>query len=429
MRRVLSGQAPAAVDQSVNVCPRTVRRWLIRFRHELAASLVPIAVTAPLAGRDRAARCQIAAPALDRVADRKAPYRDISIAYWPRRSLSQLVAPCRQKGRPRLPAHQPPPQQLILKLCACYLRETGSTIPSRSMALTSEPLGSLLRSKVLPATWIEPETFGLPATIMRTSCQRASPTLAVFLACALVLVVPLMANAVDLCEGKRPADAQAAFECGLQDYLVEGPERDAAAAARWFGEAAALGHTGALNNLGQMHLAGDGVPKDLQKGITLLEKAAQLGYSKAMYSLGVIYEDGRGVPANPSKAADWYERAAIEGHAQAQNIVASLYRFGQGRPQDSVKAADLYRASAEQGNAIAAYNLGALHADGEGVPQDDIEAWKWLLIARGLGDPSVQLMAEETLALLGERMSPAKLDEAVARIRAWRPKRPSANQQ
>lgn len=150
---------------------------------------------------------------------------------------------------------------------------------------------------------------------------------------ALALTAVSVARA-DVCEGKNVAVLQEAFECGLSNYLVEGPQRDAKAAATWFAKAATQGNIDAATNLGQMYLDGDGVHQSDREAFKWLRRAAEGGQPKAMYGLALLYESGRGSEVDYRKAAEWYERAAANGHAQAKNNFANMLRFGQGVAAD-----------------------------------------------------------------------------------------------
>ncbi|WP_163602523.1 tetratricopeptide repeat protein, partial [Klebsiella pneumoniae] len=47
--------------------------------------------------------------------------------------------------------------------------------------------------------------------------------------------------------------------------------------------------------LGSMYMRGQGVPRDLEKGIQLTRLAADKGYAAALFDLGLYYESGQGV--------------------------------------------------------------------------------------------------------------------------------------
>jgi TPR repeat protein len=62
-------------------------------------------------------------------------------------------------------------------------------------------------------------------------------------------------------------------------------ERDHAAAARWFGQAAEAGVAGAMTDLGIMHWAGKGVEKSERQAIQYWRRAANLGDERAQAKL------------------------------------------------------------------------------------------------------------------------------------------------
>ena len=73
--QVLSGQTPQAAARAAGVCPRTVRKWVARFKAEDVAGLKdrssrPRRLYRPTPADYRRAGGSLAAPALDRQADR-----------------------------------------------------------------------------------------------------------------------------------------------------------------------------------------------------------------------------------------------------------------------------------------------------------------------------------------------------------------------
>ena len=105
------------------------------------------------------------------------------------------------------------------------------------------------------------------------------------------------------------------------------------------------GDPAALAAYGEMLLTGDQVTKDVQRGLSLLEKAAHAGRSNAAFRLGKVYEDGELVTRDPNKALSFYQKAALAGVAEAQ------------------------------------YNLGAMHVSARGIPRDYKEGLAWLIVA------------------------------------------------
>ena len=78
----------------------------------------------------------------------------------------------------------------------------------------------------------------------------------------------------------------------------------------------------------------------------------------------------------------------------------------------------------KEGNPRVLYNVGLMYANGLGIPKDDyVEAYRWFEIsANRADDPREKKKAERMRDMVGLELTPDQLDEAKARIRAWRPK-------
>lgn len=87
-------------------------------------------------------------------------------------------------------------------------------------------------------------------------------------------------------------------------------------------------------DLADAYFEGNGIPKDLAKGIDWLRKSASQGYAGAEVTLGFLYQNGVQVPKDPHEAAKWYRRAAKQSdkdpkHAQkAQSNLGVLAAQG-----------------------------------------------------------------------------------------------------
>lgn len=68
--------------------------------------------------------------------------------------------------------------------------------------------------------------------------------------------------------------------------------------------------------LGLMVLSGEGVPKDVPRGISLLETAATNGRAQAATALGRVYLAGEVVSRDENKALDWFLKAGAMGDAR-----------------------------------------------------------------------------------------------------------------
>jgi TPR repeat protein len=220
--------------------------------------------------------------------------------------------------------------------------------------------------------------------------------------------------------------------CGVLTSVTAGPfeeakaayaRKDYANAIRIWRAMAEQGDAEAQFRLGYMYIRGQGISKDLDKGMELIfeaadrggvsamtfvasalsakdpekaekwwRKAADLGDALAQLNLGMYFEQGLGgVPRDYEEAARWYRKAAEQGNPVAQYSLGLIYQNGrQGVPIDFAEAMKWHRTAADQGYAPSQSSLGAMYGVGQGVPQDYAESLKWFRKAADLGDALAQ---------------------------------------
>ncbi|MBF8190316.1 sel1 repeat family protein [Nonomuraea sp. K274] len=145
-------------------------------------------------------------------------------------------------------------------------------------------------------------------------------------------------NADDKAQHKR---AQVAWETANR-LFEQGNVQDLAAPLR---EAAELGHTEAMTNLGVV-LHQEGRDAEAEQW---WQRAARQGSIDSMYNLGNFCMKNRRV----LDGERWLARAAEAGHLQAMSDLG-VFLFQAGQVSD---AKDLWTRAARQGNAAAARNL------------------------------------------------------------------------
>ena len=92
---------------------------------------------------------------------------------------------------------------------------------------------------------------------------------------------------------------------------LKGLAKDLAKAFEWYKKSHEAGHASGTGNLGACYLVGDGVPKCLARGATLLSDAAGRGSKHACYQLGRVYADGDwGFPKDDTMARRYYSMVA-----------------------------------------------------------------------------------------------------------------------
>ena len=107
-------------------------------------------------------------------------------------------------------------------------------------------------------------------------------------------------------------------------------------ALEWLGKAAEHSNQFARYRLGKIYLAGESVPKDMEKALAYLTASADQGNQFAQYALGKLYLLGRDVPPDREQAKEWLIRAAAQGNEYARFF---LDRFDQFRDPSVMLAA------------------------------------------------------------------------------------------
>ncbi|MGA8025790.1 MAG: serine/threonine-protein kinase [Bryobacteraceae bacterium] len=142
--------------------------------------------------------------------------------------------------------------------------------------------------------------------------------------------------------------------------LAKRREGRLAEAAVLFRQAAELGDSSAMTELGESYRDGEGVEQNGEAALRWLQRAADAGNSSGMVSLGAMYLLGEGVEQNDDEAKRWFEKAAERGNPAGIYDLANMYEDGRGVPRDVDKAKQLYQKSADLGNNEAKRRLSEL---------------------------------------------------------------------
>lgn len=154
---------------------------------------------------------------------------------------------------------------------------------------------------------------------------------------------------------------------------------------------AASDYSGALVNLGFMHVTGKGRERNYEEAMKLYRRAADLGNLRARTNIGEMFQRGWSVDKNLDEAVLWYRLAAQNGWPNALDTMANLYRKGRddngrGLERDPQEAKRLYSIASELGHTNAMNNLGKLYL-GDALGTPDVETGlKWLTRASELGN-------------------------------------------
>ncbi|MBL8535228.1 MAG: sel1 repeat family protein [Betaproteobacteria bacterium] len=134
--------------------------------------------------------------------------------------------------------------------------------------------------------------------------------------------------------GHAPAQVRLGYVLDQAEENVE--------AARWYERAAQQGLAEGLYRYGQLHITGEGVKRDVEKGVALVQRAAEGGFVLAHLTLARGYESGTGgLRRDDAKARSHWNRAADLGDRSAMERLAAAARGGElGMPPDAVAAQD-----------------------------------------------------------------------------------------
>src|SRR5262245_43065356 len=175
--------------------------------------------------------------------------------------------------------------------------------------------------------------------------------------------------------------------------------------------------------LGNVYLAGRGVPQNYKEALKWFRKAADQGNADAQSNLGYMYAEGWGVAQNYKEAAKWFRKAAERGNVRAQSNLGALYAVGQGVPEDDREALKWWRKAAEQGNARAQHNVGVMYAAGRGAARDLVLAYMWLQLAAATYSPGADRdTAVSNRDEIGGEMTAAQIGKAKKMAAEWKPK-------
>jgi len=154
-------------------------------------------------------------------------------------------------------------------------------------------------------------------------------------------------------------------------------------AQKYYLKAALAGDYRAVNNLAVMSYNGDGMEKNEERTIDLLELASRYGIYNARMNLAVM----RILPHDPllKDYAEAFKILTILNESdelstgQVKNNLALAYARGFGVKSDGAKAMDLLKRSHAENCRVATYNIGVMCYNGfAGVAKNENEGLKWM---------------------------------------------------
>ena len=225
----------------------------------------------------------------------------------------------------------------------------------------------------------------------------------------------------DLLIKANNGDSRAQYLIGCFYYYGRRVETNHTIASNWFTKSAEQNLVDALTILGYQYMYGDGVNKDIEKAIELLEKAQAQGSAYACFLLGKIYHfdtqrknrftaSGYYVWAiemgsteakryradmymdtgDYKDALDLYVKALKEGCVESAYNAANMFEYGRGCDVNNELAFNLYLHAAQNGVMMAQHNVGAYYYNAKYVEKDIQKAFEWYLKAANQGSAMSQ---------------------------------------
>src|SRR5262245_52702805 len=144
-----------------------------------------------------------------------------------------------------------------------------------------------------------------------------------------------------------------------------------AEALRLLYEAKAAGNLAAGMAIGMMHLKGDGIAKDTDEGLRLVQEASDANFPLANWCLGLGYHyGGDDIPVSFALALKYYERGAALGDPMCLYKLGHMYCDGDGVPKDWQRGVAYLEKASDLGWVPATVQLALLMIDGLGVQKD-----------------------------------------------------------
>jgi CHAT domain-containing protein/TPR repeat protein len=191
---------------------------------------------------------------------------------------------------------------------------------------------------------------------------------------------------------ERAAEGNNAFAMAKVSFFLK--ESDPGRSFTYIKRAAELGYVPAIQELGNRFYFGHYVPRDFSEAKKHYELASAKdpkASSFSLYMLGFIHFWGNGLPRDIDKGVELYKRAAGFGLAAALNELGNIYQNGIGVDEDEATAFKYYEQSAESGNKVGLVRAGIQLWNGVGVVRDPSRGRRYLEAGAKQGDLLAQM--------------------------------------
>ena len=133
----------------------------------------------------------------------------------------------------------------------------------------------------------------------------------------------------------------------------------------------------AIGRMGMHYLEGEGLEKDVGKGLEMLERAGRKGDGGALYYLGCSYRDGNGVEQDFKKAVAYLKRSAGRKEPSACEALGDIYSTDEYGLHSARKAAKWYLKGARMGGQGCMAKTSRMYSEGILTRKDEAKARMW----------------------------------------------------
>ncbi len=165
-----------------------------------------------------------------------------------------------------------------------------------------------------------------------------------------------------------------------------GMPKDAAIALEYYRRGAEAGSISCQLALHRLFREGRELPKDPVEAERYGRAAAETGDAEAAYELGLFYEQFSGETPEWLRAAEWMRTASERGSIPATLRLADYHLAGRLGSINGEEGTRLLRAAANLGSPEACFRIGEAYKNGVHVPQDPVASTAWFRVAAELGN-------------------------------------------
>ena len=151
-------------------------------------------------------------------------------------------------------------------------------------------------------------------------------------------------------EEAEGGNVEACYLMGMLHIFDEDFGIDVQASIPWLEKASAGGHQEAMFAMAEFNYAGKFVPTNLVESARLLSLIDPKVLPRAAESLGLMTLFGEGVPKDVPKGLNLLETAVLNGRAESATILGRVHLFGELVPKDGRKATYWFQKGGEMGD-------------------------------------------------------------------------------